>query len=258
MPTIVNDLLRNWPPHTPAPQSWLTTQGVSKSLATHYCKSGWVEKLGHGLYRRAGDHVSLTGAIHAVQEMLGKRVWLGGTFALAAQGFAHYLPFGRDTAWLYLPEDESLPGWFLKGDWADSVHVVRARLFDPSLQLIPSYLSKVQFDGISLTVSSPELAVFEILEHVPDEVSFEQAADLLQGLMGLRPSLLQPLLEHCRSIKVKRVLLYLAFHYQLPWATRLQLDKISLGNGKRQIVSGGKLDKQFLITVPRSFVDGHS
>jgi hypothetical protein len=37
----------------------------------------------------------------------------------------------------------------------------------------------------------------------------------------------------------------------MPWRAELQLDRIDLGSGKRQIVAGGRLDKRYGITVER-------
>ena len=60
-------------------------------------------------------------------------------------------------------------------------------------------------------------------------------------------------LAACRSIKVKRIFLFLANHFSYPWAKRLETANVDLGRGNRQIVKGGRLDKQFLITVPENF-----
>ena len=61
------------------------------------------------------------------------------------------------------------------------------------------------------------------------------------------------LLAACRSIKVKRVFLFLATHFDYPWVKQLETADLALGSGNRQVVKGGRLDKQFLITVPENF-----
>jgi hypothetical protein len=72
----------------------------------------------------------------------------------------------------------------------------------------------------------------------------------MEGLTSLRPSLLQTLLESCASIKVKRAFLYLAREAGHAWYERLDKTRIDLGKGKRMLVRGGRLDAEFMITVP--------
>lgn len=60
---------------------------------------------------------------------------------------------------------------------------------------------------------------------------------------------------HSRSVRVKRVFLLLARHSGHAWYSRLDLTRVDLGTGKRQLTAGGCLDKQFLITVAEQFAD---
>ncbi|WP_320008078.1 type IV toxin-antitoxin system AbiEi family antitoxin domain-containing protein [Maridesulfovibrio sp.] len=66
----------------------------------------------------------------------------------------------------------------------------------------------------------------------------------------MRPTLTQTLLEQCNSIKAKRLYLYLARESGHRRLSRIKLDNIQLGSGKREIVENGMLDKEFNITVP--------
>lgn len=72
----------------------------------------------------------------------------------------------------------------------------------------------------------------------------------MQGLSSLSPRRLQKLLGDCRSVKVKRLFFYFADRHQHAWLKKLNKDAIDLGEGKRMLVKGGKLDKNYLITVP--------
>ncbi len=69
-------------------------------------------------------------------------------------------------------------------------------------------------------------------------------------LLRLRPSLVQSLLEQCRSIKVKRLFMVLAETCNHSWLKNLDLSTVDFGKGKRMIIKGGKLDSKFGITVP--------
>jgi len=64
---------------------------------------------------------------------------------------------------------------------------------------------------------------------------------------------LQVLLQACTSIRTKRVFLLLARFFKHGWYSRLDISVIDLGRGKRQLVKGGVLDKEYQITVPVRF-----
>jgi hypothetical protein len=51
-------------------------------------------------------------------------------------------------------------------------------------------------------------------------------------------------------VKVKRLFLWFAEKHDHAWLK--QLDRIDLGDGKRMLVRGGKLDPKFNITVPEN------
>ena len=106
----------------------------------------------------------------------------------------------------------------------------------------------------SRLISAPERAIFEVLHLVPQEQGFEEARLLMEGLTGLRPKLVQTLLEQCRSIKVKRLFLHLAQRCNHAWVKKLDLKRIKLGSGNRVIVPGGRFDPQYRITVERETV----
>ena len=112
-------------------------------------------------------------------------------------------------------------------------------------------LTEFKSGEFAVTISAPERAAMEMLHLVPKVVGFEEASLIMENLAGLRPELVQKLLEACRFVKVKRLFLYLAEKYSHPWFSRLDLSKLDLGKGKRLIVQRGMLDKKYQITVPR-------
>ena len=76
--------------------------------------------------------------------------------------------------------------------------------------------------------------------------------EIVGGLASLRVDLMQALLEGCSSVKVKRLFLYCARESGHSWYSALDRGRIDLGVGKRELVKGGKLDKEFLLTVEAS------
>ena len=95
--------------------------------------------------------------------------------------------------------------------------------------------------------------MMEMLYLVPNEQSFEEAYEIMEGLTTLRPKLVQRLLEECKSVKVRRLFLFMAESSNHDWVKELNVEKIDLGSGKRVIVKNGVLDKKYKITVPRRY-----
>jgi glycine/D-amino acid oxidase-like deaminating enzyme len=58
--------------------------------------------------------------------------------------------------------------------------------------------------------------------------------------------------RHRSSVKVKRLFFFFADRHQHAWLERLDRDAIDLGEGKRMLVKGGKLNKPYQITVPEN------
>ena len=99
-------------------------------------------------------------------------------------------------------------------------------------------------------MSAPERAILELLDEVPQRETFHQADMLMEGLRNLSPRRLQELLADCCSVKVKRVFLWFAERHNHAWLKKLDRSGIHLGQGKRMLVRGGKLDPKYNITVP--------
>jgi hypothetical protein len=76
---------------------WLETQGVSRFLTRRYIDSGWLERLGRGVFRRpAPKSVQLDWqtCLLSLQHIMNNKVHVGGSTALGLQGYSHYLPLG--------------------------------------------------------------------------------------------------------------------------------------------------------------------
>jgi hypothetical protein len=111
------------------------------------------------------------------------------------------------------------------------------------------------FGDFAVDISSAERAVLEYLDGFPEDGSFEEARELVEGLTTLRLEVLQSLLEMCSSVKVKRIFLYLADQAKHPWRAELKDQRIELGRGKRSLVRKGKFDARYQITVPADPVE---
>ena len=242
-------MLKNWAPGTVLTSSWLVELGVSKDLARRYVASGWLERIGRGAYIRAEDSVDWQGALYSIQTQLGLSVHVAGLSALNLKGLGHYLPMRKETAILLISDGpERMPSWFSKTNWGVEITHHCATLFDSSRELP---LGVVEHKGFEFGVSMSERAAFEMLYCVKSNAEFNHARTLFNGLGTLRPQETQRLLKSCRSVRVRRLFLWMARECAHPWFKYLDLGIVDIGKGKRVVYKGGMLDGEFLITVPR-------
>jgi len=242
----INQILQKCPQGTVITTDWLNKQSISRQSVNNYKKSGWLERIGQGAYKRKGDEVSWKGALYALQKLQGLSVHVGGRTAIELQGFGHYVKKSSNQVILWKIPEVRLPSWFQEYDWEANLEVRSATLFNREVD----EFSQTKVENIELTISSAERAILEYLRDVPKDESIDEANYIMEGLSSLRPSVLQTLLEACNSVKAKRLFFYMAEHHNHAWFERLELSSIDLGSGKREIIKGGKLDKKYMIVVP--------
>jgi Transcriptional regulator, AbiEi antitoxin, Type IV TA system/Transcriptional regulator, AbiEi antitoxin N-terminal domain len=250
----INKVLQVWPKGSVAVHAWLKAQGISRKLAEQYRRRGWIDAVGRGAFIRRGDNVEWPGAVYAIQTTSGKRIHPGGRTALELHGLAHFLGLSaRAPVYLYGAPGARLPAWFRAHDWQYPIRYSATGLFSKDLGLTPR-----SFGDFAVDISSPERAVLEYLDGFPEDGSFEEAREIVEGLTTLRPEVLQSLLETCTSVKVKRMFLYLADQAKQPWRAELKDQRIELGSGKRSLVREGKYDARYQITVPADSADSNA
>lgn len=261
----LHDLL---PEGVAVPSKWLAEQGYSRQLVRKYVQSQWLQPLGRGVYARPQAELNWQGLVLGMQYFTHSPFHVGGVTALNLQGYAHYLPLGGDDKgksnnasaeiihlWgqgnATVKAPAKIPAWVKAVTLSETLQFHPRQLFDEPAQNVgfESILAGVR--DLSLQVSAPERAIMEQLYDVQgDEHAFTHVLELFEGLTSLRPKRVNTLLQHCRSIKVKRLFLFMADQFSYPWIARIEKSHLDLGSGKRVIVKGGKLDKQYLITVP--------
>jgi hypothetical protein len=246
--TKINRLLQKWPKGAVYTASWLGKNGVRFDLLDRYCRNDWLYRIGHGAVARKGDKLAWTGAVFALQNQLQLTVHPGGKTALQMAGLSHYVPLGRSKVFLFGAQKEKLPGWFKKYDWNVDVQFITTNLFPPN-KLIG--VTEKTTGDFSVKISSPERAIMEILYLLPDCASFDESKRLMEALVGLRPGIVQELLENCGSVKVKRLFLALAEEFNHAWFRKLKIAKVSLGKGKRFLFPGGYVHPKYFITLPK-------
>lgn len=227
---------------------YLEKQGISPALRQRYIQANWMESAGHGAYRRPGDIVDWLGGVYTLQKQLGLMVYPGGKTALLLKGASHFVTTGLGIVFLYGRRGDWLPTWFRQYPWLEDIMFKPITLFEGDLA---SFMTDHRHKELNIKIANRELASLEMLYHVPARQGFVEAYSIMENLATLRPIVVQELLARCRSIKVKRLFLFMANKAGHPWYAKLDLDQVDLGQGKRVIVKGGVLDKAFGITVPK-------
>ncbi len=245
-------LLDQHRPGTVCLSSWLETQGISPDLQKYYRRAGWLASIGRGAYRRPNEKVEWEGAVYALQSQAQIQVHPGAQIALAVFGFIHNIRLGEERVDLFSPLNVTLPAWFTNYDWGARVNHVRTEFLPQGLAVRP--ISTTEFVGVEsffdVVVSEPERAVFECLYLSPKHQDLVEVYEIFESLVNLRPKVIQSLLEQCRSIKVKRLFLYMADKARHDWLSFIDTKCLDLGTGDRSIVSGGVYISDFRISVP--------
>src|SRR5690606_23396889 len=239
-----------------ADSRWLASRDIRRNSVSAYVQANWLRRVAHGLYQR--PYISSTDTpqdwrvlVQSMQRIMQLPIHVGGMTALQLQGHRHYLALGgKEPLYLY---GAKFPGWLDQS------------LFDVPLRLRKTSLLGASNAGIeettpasngeewwswTLRLSSPERAILEVLDELPDDESFHSIDVVFQSLVSLRPRRLTALLSACRSVKVKRLFFVFAERHGHAWFKHLDKDDIDLGSGDRALVKRGRLHPRYRITVP--------
>ena len=243
----INQILLEWIPGDVHCLTWMKERGIEQRLAYKYFETKVLHKIGPGVFSRAQDKIEWIGVVRLLQEELKLPVHVSGKSALELHGLGHYATLNsRREINLLSYESKSFPRWISKIEKGFELKFKSLNTF-PHEEFLTDYEER----GMKIKISSRELAVLEYIESTDLAFSLETVENYMNSLGTLRPSVLQAVLEKCKSVKAKRVFLYLAEKLSLKFMEDLNLEKISLGSGKRVVVKGGELQKKYLITVDR-------
>ena len=243
--------------------AWLEHHGIGRRSSYGYVQRGWLERLGRGIFRRpapgsaAANTLDWKTCLLSLQHIMHHPVHVGGATALGLQGYAHYLSLGdKSTVWLYCSK---IPSWLEKLPLNAELHTRSASLFsDPDLGVVDARSNPGETESTlpwdwKLVMSSPERAILEALDELPDQESFHTLDMAFESLTTLRPRTLSALLSSCKKIKVKRLFFVFADRHDHAWRKRLDPKDFDLGSGDRALVKGGKIHPRYRIMVPDEF-----
>jgi hypothetical protein len=242
----ITKLLDRHRPGTVLLASWMEGIGISRDLQKRYRRSGWLESVGTGAFKRPSEDVTWHGGLYALQAEAELPIHAGAMTALAMQGLAHYARLGTDRVFLFSPPKTILPAWFKNYDWGVLIKHVRT-------SVVPGAMGFTEHDEktFSINISAPERAILECLHLVPEELDLMECFQVMEGLANLRPKLVQQLLAASTSIKAKRLFLFLAEKANHQWFTLVDTSKLDLGKGHRRLAQGGVYVAKYGLTVPK-------
>ena len=263
--TLLNQLAKQLPEGLVVDAAWLTRKGYSTALRSQYVAAGWLVQPARRVYQRPRGPVSWQQVVVSLQTLLKHDLVVGGRTALELHGYEHYLR--QMTTTVYLCGPKPPPTWLKDlSVGVDFVYRNDAKLFGRYVastaphSLDAAVSTNNPADGIAvrpwgqwnwpLMLSTPERAILEFLNELPDHESFHQAGMVMEGLSTLSPVRLQKLLVDCRNVKVKRLFFFFANRHRHAWLERLDTKAIDLGTGKRMLVRGGRYDAKYKITIP--------
>lgn len=236
-------LLFSHPQNTVITAKGLTAEGLSHSQILRFENSGIIKRLKPGAYARFNENPDILGAIFSLQNDLKLTCHIGGRTALSlVYGKTQYAAERKTELFCY--KQEKLPTWF-KSLYKDSYTQFMT-------DFLPSNEGLVEWEntGYKSLVSTQERALLEMLYQVPASVSPQEAFEIMQLVTAIKPAAMQKLLENCKSIKSKRLLLCFAELCGHQWFSRLKADTIDLGSGIREISKGGKLNTKYNLVLP--------
>jgi len=248
-----------------ATKRWLADQGLSAHALDNAVKTETLLLLATGVYSQYSRSVSWEGVIASMQRMEkdgsenASPVVVGGLSALGLSGLSQYLSLGN-TPHIHLYVQGTLPTWLARLSLPMKFEGHRtSKLWPESVLQNKAFIKEHEWEAELPPVyfSCPEKAILELLMDLPDRVTFEHADELMQGLVNLSPRKLDTLLKACKSVKAKRLFFWMAKRQAYPWFSKLNVKDYDLGSGKRVVAKGGKLDTDYLITVPSNMVPSH-
>jgi hypothetical protein len=240
--TLIKNLQTAFRRGEPFDYAQLTKLGVSSALAHHYLKSGWLVRLGRGVFAFPNDTLRQEDCLKFLSHRVAG-LHVGGKTALAWRGIRHNVPV-REVLCLWGDEKGGLPTWFLKQ--FPSRYTVR-NPFSSTLEKNFGLQPLPEAPG-GVPVSVPERAILEMLSEVGVHEGIEETRNIMESARSLRTDILTILLKNCRRVKVVRLCVNWAQEMNLPWAVAAR--KAASGRLGRGRWTGRLRDGTVLVLKP--------
>lgn len=224
--TQLKNLLTTLPRGAPFDTARLTNLAISPALAHRYVKSGWLQKLGRGVFMFTGDTLNPDATLRFLEARI-PGLHVAAHMALAWHGFIHNVPH-QEALVLWAERSGALPEWFRE---RFAARCSRCRLFDG----LPADfgISRPPGSPDGPLVSEPERALLEMLSEVGVHQEVGEARQIMEGVRQLRSHHLERLLSACRMVKAVRLCVSWSDELGLPWAPRARAAAVGrMGRGR--------------------------
>lgn len=225
-------LLAEAPRGTPLSTSWLASKGLEAKHASYLAATGWLLRLGRGVYALPGDTLDRDASVAFLATVI-PGLHVAGQTALSWRGVRHQIAFD-ETLVLWGNSPANLPAWFTERFRARYQSTL---LFDARMPTALG-ISSTPAGRPDLPVSTPERALLELLSDVGRQYALASVRDLMASTTALRIIVLEELMGHLKRIKVARLADELAESLDLPWKDVARRASMRLGGGRRWVAVG--------------------
>jgi hypothetical protein len=225
----IKELLSKLDWDTPYSSSDLQALGLPSTAAARLAQSGWLKRLGRGVYQVPNGKLDMNKAL-AYLSLEVPQLHVGGKTALAWRGTRHNLAH-QERLNLWGLKAGRLPAWFTD---LFNVTYQSTRIFDKALP--PGFgLAPLPAGNPKVMVSVPERALLELFSDTGKLQSLEEMLNIAESVRHLRPDVLETLLAHTTRVKVVRLAKTLAESLELPWLEVAKKHNERLGSSSRWI-----------------------
>jgi hypothetical protein len=225
----IKELLSKLEWDTPYGSHDLQALGLPLTAAARLAKSGWLKRLGRGVYQVPNAKLDMAKAL-AYLSIEVPELHVGGKTALAWRGTRHNLAH-QERLNLWGLKTGRLPAWFTA---LFNVTYQSTRIFDNTLP--PGFgLAPLPAGNPKVMVSVPERALLELFSDTGKLQSLEETLNVAESVRHLRPDVLETLLAHTTRVKVVRLAKSLAESLELPWLEIAKKHNERLGSSSRWI-----------------------
>lgn len=225
----IKELLSKLEWDTPYGSRDLQALGLPSTAAARLAQSGWLKRLGHGVYQVPNARLDMNKAL-AYLSLEVPELHVGGKTALAWRGTRHNLAH-QERLNLWGLKAARLPAWFT--DLFNATYQ-STRIFDNTLP--PGFgLAPLPAGSPKVLVSVPERALLELFSDTGKLQSLEETLNVAESVRHLRPDVLETLLTHTTRVKVVRLAKSLAESLELPWLEIAKKHSERLGSSSRWV-----------------------
>ena len=225
----IKELLSKLEWDTPYGSRDLQALGLPSTAAARLAQSGWLKRLGRGVYQVPNAKLDMNKALAYLSREVPE-LHVGGKTALAWRGTRHNLEH-QERLNLWGLKAGRLPAWFSN---LFNVTYQSTRIFDNTLP--PGFgLASLPAGNPKVMVSVPERALLELFSDTGKLQSLEETLNVAESVRHLRPDVLETLLAHTTRVKVVRLAKSLAESLELPWLEVAKKHNERLGSSSRWV-----------------------